>query len=321
MSTHSQRRPDDDHVTDLLPAYVNLTLGDEDVAQVRVHLTRCAACRDDLTFWTATAEATTYAATAATHAYVPPLALLEGVWATEDVPATPGTRPLARVAKSSMGHAQRVWAILWWQTSLLPRGIWPVSAGAIGAGVLAMLLMANSVYSPSLLGFVVPLVTAAAVAFIYGGESDPGLEIALATPTSPRLVLIGRLVLVLAYNTTLALAGTLLLDVLRGGAFASAVAVWVGPMLLLASVSLLLTVVASAVGGMVGTVGLWVVHAAATAVAQLGVPSTVVAPINVLWRTTPATLVVACLLVALAVFYVSRGDGQLCLQRRLIMSS
>src|SRR5581483_10576305 len=162
------------------------------------------------------------------------------------------------------------WAIARGQAVLLPKGIWPVSAAAVAFGILAMLLMNRSVYSPTLLGFIVPLVTAAGVAFIYGGEHDPALEIALSTPLSPRLILASRLAIVFGYNFCLGLLGTLLLMALRGGDFTLLVSLWAGPMLLLAGISLLLTVVVSTVAGMTSAICLWGLHLLAAAFALPG---------------------------------------------------
>lgn len=56
MPTH--RQSNDSHIADFLPAYVNGTLDHDAVMQVRAHLDRCAACRDDLAEWNVVASAT-----------------------------------------------------------------------------------------------------------------------------------------------------------------------------------------------------------------------------------------------------------------------
>ncbi|MSQ28034.1 MAG: hypothetical protein EXR51_07855 [Dehalococcoidia bacterium] len=45
------------HIEDLLPAYLNRTLGAPDAALVEAHLDSCAACRDALAEWTAVGDA------------------------------------------------------------------------------------------------------------------------------------------------------------------------------------------------------------------------------------------------------------------------
>ena len=293
-----------EHVEDLLPAYVNATLDADAVARVRVHLARCAACRDELALWTTVADAS-QAYVAALPADAPSLALLEGIWAVgdEDVSAP------ALVRQSVWQRAQRMWAIARGQAALLPKGIWPVSAAAVAFGILAMLLMNHSVYTPTLLGFIVPLVTGAGVAFIYGGEHDPALEIALSTPLSPRLILASRLAIVFGYNFCLALLGTLLLMATRGGDFTLLISLWAGPMLLLAGVSLLLTVVASTVAGMTSAICLWALHLLAAAFAQPGNGfEAFVEQDSVLWHTDPIVLVLAAALLALALIAVPRQE-------------
>ena len=120
MSTQVRRSDDAGHVADLLPAYVNLTLEDEDVARVRTHLARCPACRDDLAFWTSVAALTIQAAATAQNA--PSLALLEAVWAKQnfaEAPSTPTVALVQRRVRSSIGQAKRRWAILRRQFMLL----------------------------------------------------------------------------------------------------------------------------------------------------------------------------------------------------------
>lgn len=294
----------DEHVGELLPAYVNTTLEADDVARVRVHLARCPACRAELARWTAIAAAS-QAYVATLPADVPSLALLERVW-TESDAAAPAP---VRVRQGVRRHARRVWAVARGQVVLLPRGIWPVSAAAVAFGILAMLLMNRSVYTPTLLGFIVPLVTAAGVAFIYGGEHDPALEIALSTPLSPRLILASRLAIVFGYNFCLGLLGTLLLLALRGGDFTLLVSLWAGPMLLLAGISLLLTVIVSTAAGMTAAVGLWGLRLITAVFTQPGNPvDTLIGQDAFVWHTNSLVLVLAITLVLLALMAVPRQE-------------
>jgi hypothetical protein len=292
----------DEHVDELLPAYVNATLDADEVARVRVHLARCSACREELALWTAIAGASqAYAATL--PADTPSLALLERVWSEDDAPMS------VHVRQGVRRRARRMWAVARGQVALLPKGIWPVSAAAVAFGILAMLLMNRSVYTPTLLGFIVPLVTAAGVAFIYGGEHDPALEIALSTPLSPRLILASRLAIVFGYNFCLGLLGTLLLMALRGGDFTLLVSLWAGPMLLLAGVSLLLTVVASTVAGMTAAIGLWGLHLLTAVFTEPGnAADKLFGQDTFVWHTNPIVLMLAVALLALALLAVPRQE-------------
>ena len=65
---------------------------------------------------------------------------------------------------------------------------------------------------------------------------------ALATPTSPRLVLLGRLTLVYGYDIALAVTASAIIIAARGGTgLWPVIALWLGPMLFLSGLSLLLS--------------------------------------------------------------------------------
>lgn len=60
------------------------------------------------------------------------------------------------------------------------------------------------------------MIAAVGLALVYGPEVDPGLELALATPTAPRSVLLARMTLVFAYDLGLALAANAVVLAVRG---------------------------------------------------------------------------------------------------------
>jgi hypothetical protein len=154
---------------------------------------------------------------------------------------------------------------------------------------------------------VTPLVMALGLAFVYGPEHDPGLEIALATMVSPRLVLLCRLLPVLGYNLLLSLGVTLIAVALHGGDFALLISFWAGPMLLLSSLSLALSIGVGTVIGAGVASGLWLLHLMVATLSSSAAPakSALVLPSG-FWQTTPAMLVLACLLFLVALAYVPR---------------
>jgi hypothetical protein len=302
MTLHTPQRRG--HVAHLLPAYVNESLDRRRRERTHAHLAGCAACRAELADWEALRGATR-TAVMADLAPAPDSALMGRVWAQIDAAAVPaprrrvGLRQVASLGQLALG-----------QIPLLPKGIWAVSAAVVVAGFLGVALVNSGadVAAYSLLGLVVPLVTGAGVALTYGPEHDPGLEVALATPTSPRLVLVSRLALVFGYNFGLALGVTLLLTLLRGIDFALLAAVWVGPMLLLAGLSLLITVSISSAASLASVAAIGCLRFFAAAFGTVGGPLSVAPSGHAAWQTNPLVLVIALAMLGAAVLYVPRRE-------------
>jgi hypothetical protein len=298
----------DAHPNDLMPGYVNGTLDAPDRARLAAHLAACLPCRQELAAWRTIAEAT--------HESVvgvgaPSPALLASVWARIDAPSpVERAREALRLAWATAPRSlAQQWAVLRAQAMLIPQGIWITSAI-----VLTMVFAVASIWSgpavpPALLGLVVPLVTAVGVAFIYGPEHDTALEVTLATPTSPRVVLIGRLALVCGYDLAFASAITCLLALTRGTGFTLLASVWLGPMLLLAGLSLLVSLIWGAVAGVSVAVGLALLRIFATSLALTSKPAIIDAlRLDRLWVTSPWMLALAVALIALAAAIVPRQE-------------
>ncbi len=308
------------HVADELPAYLTGTLSEAARGLVRRHLAECAACRQELAQWQTVAAVTRIAlAPAAAEGHpTPPDALLAGIWARIDTPRRPAliaqpARATWRDAGREVARRAALWgSVLRRQVALLPVGIWVVALALVALCFVGMVVLgdhtrADAQHLALVLSLVAPLVTALGLACIYGPENDVALELALATPTSPRLVLVCRLALVLGYNVALTFAVTLAAVALRGGDVGLLTSLWMGPMLVFGGLSLALSVGVSAVAGIAAAGGVWFLRLLFSSVSLLHSPHLGTgAPIGLLWQTTPAALVLAVVLVLLAVAVAPR---------------
>jgi putative zinc finger protein len=297
------------HVAGLLPAYLNDTLDTLERDSVAAHLVTCAACRTELQSWQAIGDVSreTFAMTSA----APSAATMENIWARID------QRPRVRaVVHINTLRRRMIFAhqLVRAQARLIPSGIWILSAAALFLCFTGMLFWRMGSYPHSILGAFVPLITAVGVSFIYGPESDDSLEVTLATPVSPRAVLLSRMALVFSFNFALGLLMTLALVVIQGDDFSVLIAYWVGPTLLLAGLSLLLSLTISSLTGLACVGVLWLARFVGSVFAIPGsLISSGTGPLGSIWQTTPATLLLACALLVAAVLYVPH-------QRRLSAS-
>lgn len=298
----------DEHVLDLLPLLVNGSLDADDAAQVRRHVQGCTTCEAGLVEWQAIAAATEHATEPGIQ---PSPTVLQNVWAAIDATQAPAPEVAAQ-GRPAWRSMIRVAQLVRAQVPLVPGGVWIVSAAAIAAGFVLVMLMsaAAGVAEHALLGLIIPLVTAVGIAFVYGPENDSGMEVTLATPTSPRLVLMSRILLVFGYNLGLATGLTLALTVLRGGDFSLLASLWLGPMALLGGLSLLLSVVISSIAGVFSAAALLCLHVltATSTVMSGGTGAPTVA--ERLWSTNPVLLLVAVVCFAAAVLYVPRRERE-----------
>ncbi len=239
-----------EHVTEMLPAYLNGTLDAGMAARVETHLPTCSACRAELAEWQAIAES---APILYQQSPLPADALLSRVWSEID-------RAETEEALSHPQHSARrlawLWQLLVGQLPLVRRGIWTASALTMALGCVIELLRPYGIGKA--LAVFAPVVAAMGIAFVYGPENDPSLEIALATPTSPRLVLLGRLTLVYAYDILLAVVASAIITAIRGGAgLWLVIALWLGPMLFLSALSLVLSLLFGSVVGISTALIIW----------------------------------------------------------------
>ena len=153
------------------------------------------------------------------------------------------------------------WLLLRAQARVVRSEIWAASALVMALGTLVALL-ADGDASPTgtlPLTLVTPVVAAVGISFLYGAAPDVALELELATPTSPRLVLLARLALVYGFDLGLGLAGSAALAWLMPGvSLWPLVTTWLAPMSFLSAVAFLLTVLsADPTLGTLVSLGLW----------------------------------------------------------------
>lgn len=229
--------------SNLLPWYANETLDARARAALEAHLRDCPTCRRELATWRR---------------------ISTGVHAQSVTPLPPTVhrRLLALARPQPWGSLRLVPLLLRSQLLVIRAEIWPASALVFALGLLVTL--ATYAQAGGALPFVltVPIVAALGLAFIYGPAVDPALEVELATPTSPHLVLLARLLLVFGFDLALGLAGSLALALLRPGlSLWPLVSAWLSPMAFLSALSLLLSVLSADPGlGMLVSLGLWAVQ-------------------------------------------------------------
>ena len=288
------------HPTELLAEFVAGTLPAATAARVGEHLVGCPECARTAAGWRRVAGAVTERVAAVPP---PPPGLLDAVLtrlsgersgAAAIVPryAAPlGSAPLAR--------AGRVLARQW---RLVDRRVWPVGAAvlAFGTGLAAL---APSGLSGQVLGLVVPLVAALAVAGACA-SGDPADELVLTTRTGVRAVLLARLTLVLGGTFVAASIASAILGRYAAGGPAGLLAAWLGPMALLSALSFALSVLWRAAVGIGAAMALWVLRLLAGTTALTGggtLDATVHRAIESLWHTSGPVLLAAVVLVAVTV--------------------
>jgi hypothetical protein len=191
-------------------------------------------------------------------------------------------------------------AVLRGQVGIVQTRIWPASALVMALGVVACLLERGAV-TGLVLTLLVPMVAAVGVAFIYGPETDPSLELALATPTSPRTILLARLTLVFGFDLALAALASAALAALglAPGGLAPLFGIWLGPMLLLSAASLLASLHLGSTPALMAATAGWTLRS----IAEFGGPGEPATTqlMTQLWSTGPLGLGMAAGLFALAV--------------------
>ncbi len=226
---------------ELLPFYAAGTLDGAERRAVADHLATCPTCRQELALWQDTC-----AAVGAENRSLPA------------PPAAVLTRALAAVRRARPGLLERARAMLAAQVPLVRREIWLTSAVVMAMGYLVAGVAVSGEKAGTVIEALAPLIASAGLAMIYGPESDPGLELALATPTSPRQVLLARLVLVFGYDLLLATVASVgLLAFMPAHLLGGVILGWLAPMTFLSALSLLLSLCIGTGNAVAIAFGLW----------------------------------------------------------------
>lgn len=156
---------------------------------------------------------------------------------------------------------------------------------------------------------VAPLVAAFGVSLIYAPEVDPSLELARSTPTSPWLVLMARLALVVGYDLFLAVVATVAISAFGpGGNVGGLILDWLGP-LVASSLALWLSVRWGPSVGISVSLLLWALRVLAALTVSQHVFGKGLTDLFVHgWSTNAVTLAVAALLSGVAVASAQREE-------------
>ncbi len=197
-------------------------------------------------------------------------------------------------------------AILFWrQLPLLHRSIWCVMPLLMLCWYLLVTLGQADRSSASLYLALITVISAAAgSAFLYGAENDPGFELTLATPTSLRRIMLCRFMLVVGYTVLLAACASALLACSRGGSLWEVVSLWLGPMLLLSSFALTLSILLGSWFAL--TISLILEAVQSFALSTQNHLITLEPALASQWQTNPLTLCLAIALMIFAIYYTPR---------------
>ena len=290
------------NIIEALPAYTNGTLVPQERRLVSAHLDSCDACRAELASWRAVGTASRSVSSRVSD---PSEALMERVWSRigEDEPAASSSGRLEE--RLSLGLQ-----LLVGQLALVRREIWVASAATMALGCLVALLTAGASAGGVVLAVFAPMIAAVGVAFIYGPENDPSLEVALSTPTSPRLVLLARLTLVYGYDLALALVATVVLALANGGVgLWTLISLWIGPMLFLSALALFLSLLFGPTPATLVALTLWGVRLVAYSSASQGLAlSREMRLLESFWQSTSLLLPLAALLLLVTILYAPRQE-------------
>lgn len=195
------------------------------------------------------------------------------------------------------------WLVVLAQVPIVRQRLLAASLMVMTLGALIVMASGRS-WSRDVFVSLAPLAVAAGSAMLF---RDGLGELALVLAATPRLVLVARLVVVFAVD----LAAALLTSVAVAGrlheALGALIAAWLGPMLLLAVVSLLASILSGPGTGITVALGLWLLRVLAGLDTPGGIiTGSVAARIDEAWATSPAVLAGAVVLLVATIVVAPR---------------
>ncbi|HZO75698.1 MAG TPA: HEAT repeat domain-containing protein [Ktedonobacteraceae bacterium] len=195
------------------------------------------------------------------------------------------------------------------QIALIPKSIWISTLLLLLVWGIQYLpvpfLFKGDAHTASLfLALLTTVAAATGTAFIFGGEHDSAFELTLSTPTSIRVVMFSRFLLVVGYNILLAAGASAIVALLDGGGFWATIQLWFGPLVLLSSLTLTLSLL---MGSWLATYAALVVELSQTVVfhsQQHWLTFDFVISQN--WQTSPILLILSIGLLIIAALYAPR---------------
>lgn len=288
------------HVVELLPAYLNGTLDTLTNTMVEQHISDCGSCQHECDVWKTIQQATIFAVEESMP--LPSVTVLDNIFME-----IAGEKDEQHVYSSSSSRQtlakllSHCWLVFKGQIAVLHKSIWSASALIMGLACILLLSRTTSTSTASiLLTLFTSVIGTSGTAFIYGPQSDTGYELLLSTPTSPRLVMFSRMALVLGYDIALALLVSIVLVVARGEHLAQLVQLWLGPLLLLSSLSLLISLFFGSIIALCSSLTLVVAQTFQFGTDGISLVHTM------WWQTNPILLLLSVLLVIIALYYGPR---------------
>ncbi|MBB6174714.1 hypothetical protein HNR23_004774 [Nocardiopsis mwathae] len=218
-------------------------------------------------------------------------------------------------ALSAAGAARLVAALLLRQARQVPIALWPLTGLGLAALLAFVWRVPDPVFGALAFGLGVTLLTVGAALVVCSPRRSPGAEMMHAMRVGPAVVWLVRLAFVTGAVLAASAGASVAAAVLSGAPqdAAALIASWLGPALLGTALTAFGTVWrAPAVGAAMG-LGSWLMS---VAIALNGgwigaLPGPVSATIGPLWTTTPPNLVLTAVILAAAVWLVSRPDRSL----------
>ena len=304
--------------TDQLRWFVNRTLPPEEQAEVVAHLATCTACQEEVGAWTALRQAMRSVAAQAPEPRADLLRLIERRLDVElDAKPAPQATPGVWLRRQ-LYHSRGVLAVagqhLLAQAWLIRRDLFWAPLFIVPIVVVLALLPIPAAQAMGAVALLAALLAAIGMAVLYGQQVDPAREIALATPTSPRLVLGVRCLVVFGYDALLNCGLILPFLAWRGSVTPGwFVTNWLAPLCCLSAIALLLSILLNASAAALACVLLWMLRLLSGVQALLLGGATLPQTFwqqqyEAFWRQGPLLFVIAGLACALAFGLVERKE-------------